>query len=146
MKALIRFFDTGFLLKAFNLLLLYSLIPLGEIYLLYIIAGRVGIYVTLAVAATTGLLGLFLAYSRAAKAAHTARAKVRDGYYPTAEFIELAGNLLGAVLVIIPGFATDAAGLLLLLPVFRNMAGRIITGRMQDRLKELYEYLKLYDV
>jgi UPF0716 family protein affecting phage T7 exclusion len=54
--------------------------------------------------------------------------------------------LLGAVFLITPGFITDFLGFLLFIPFFRNKIGNLITRRMESRLKDIYEYLKLYEM
>ena len=63
-----------------------------------------------------------------------------------AEFVDLAGTIVGSLLLVTPGFASDAVGFLFFVPLFRHLVGRLVTNRMRDRLKELYEYLKLYDL
>ena len=72
--------------------------------------------------------------------------KVKQGVYPGKEFVTISGVLAGGILLLTPGFITDFFGFMLFVPLFRNLIGRMITRRMQKQLKEIYEYLKLYEL
>ncbi len=144
-RFIIRFFDKRFVLKTLFILLLISLLPLAEIVLLFYLGDYIGNYLILSVVAVTGLLGVFVIFSEAGKSIDKIMEKVREGYYPSDEFAAFAGILLCGVLLVSPGFITDCLGILFLLPTFRRPVGTIITTRMPARLKELYEYLKLYE-
>jgi len=74
------------------------------------------------------------------------RAKIRQSQYPGREFVDLAGILVSSVLLLTPGFLTDFAGFLLLIPFFREALGRAIAKRLDKSFKEVYEYLRLYDL
>lgn len=146
MRTLIRFADRGFVLKIFLLLLFFSLFPIGEVLLFFHAGAEFGNYFILACAAATGLLGLFIATSQAWRTIRKLRFKIQTGVYPEKEFQHLAGILLASFLLLIPGFITDALGLLFYLPFIRNLVGRGITKPMDHRLKQAYEYLKMYDL
>lgn len=143
---LVRFFDREFVVKLLLAVLLYSLLPLAEIVLILSVGDIIGKYLTLAVTASTGLLGVLVAMRQLRGLVAAARASIRCGVYPGGEFVEIAGILLGSVLLMTPGFITDALGLLMLLPAVRRAAGRMITRRLQRHLAEVYEYLRLYDL
>lgn len=145
MKALIRFLDRGFILKVLLLIMLYSLLPIGEIVLLLYLRDYLGNYLLVALVASTGLLGLTFAYQQLRGCILAIRRSTDSGVFPRGQFMHLAGAFVGAVLLLTPGFVTDVVGLLLFFPLFRTSVGRAITRRMEERLKELYEYLKLYE-
>jgi UPF0716 protein FxsA len=145
-RVLLRFFEKDFLTKVLFLFLLYSLLPLGEIFLLLFVGDILGRYFTLTVAASTGLVGVMVALSQLRTVMDSLRRKIRDGVYPGEEFMGMAGILVGGILLLTPGFITDTLGFLLFLPFLRNSVGRMITRRMESQLKEVYEYLKLYEL
>jgi UPF0716 protein FxsA len=145
-KVFLRFLDRSFVVKLFLIALLYSLLPLSEIFLLIYLGGRIGNYLTLALAALTGLLGMVVALREFQKNLASLKAKIRQGAYPGREFVTLTGILIGGLLLLTPGFITDACGFLLFVPAIRNAAGGAVVSRMQTHLKDLYEYLKLYDL
>ena len=144
-RALLRFFDRSFITRLLLLALLYSLLPLAEIFLLIYLGDRIGNYFTLALAALTGLIGMLFALRGFRRNLEILKKKVRAGEYPGEEFVTLTGIFLAAVLLLTPGFITDVLGLLLFVPVIRSGLGRLLIRLTRTDLKELYEYLKLYD-
>ncbi len=146
MQTLIRFADRAFVLKIFLLILLFSLFPIAEVLLFFHAGAEFGNYFVLACATGTGLLGLAVATRQAWKIIGRLRFKIRNGVYPEREFQYLAGIMAASFLLLIPGFITDTLGLILFLPMFRNPLGRGITRGMDRRLKQAYEYLKIYDL
>jgi UPF0716 protein FxsA len=144
-RLLFRFLDRDFLFKLIFILLLYSLVPLSEIFLFIYLSQLIGQYLILALAAVVGLFGVLVAARQITIILKKLKEKIRKGEYPGQEFIELAGILIGSVFLLTPGFITDFFGFLLLIPPVRKGLGRLIVRRMEGRLKELYEYLRLYD-
>jgi UPF0716 family protein affecting phage T7 exclusion len=55
----------------------------------------------------------------------------------------MAGLLASALLLITPGFVTDAAGFLLLVPSLRAWLGRRIAVMLKTRVRDVYDRLKL---
>jgi len=144
-RTLLRFFDRSFITRLLLLALLYSLLPLAEIFLLIYLGDRIGNYFTLALAALTGLIGMLFALRGFRRNLEILKKKIRAGEYPGEEFVTLTGIFLAAVLLLTPGFITDVLGLLLFVPVIRSGLGRLLIRLTRTDLKELYEYLKLYD-
>ena len=142
---MMRLFQKEFILKLLLLALLYSLLPLAEIFLILHIGGIFGNYLVIATTAITGFLGMIIAFGEIESLIKQVKRKLKSGEYPGKEFIGLAGVFTGAILMITPGFITDTMGLFLFIPVIRNGVGKIITSRMERQLKDIYEYLKLYD-
>jgi UPF0716 protein FxsA len=145
-RFLIRFLDRDFMVRLLFLGLLCSLLPLGEIVIILLAGDALGRYLTLAVTASTGLLGALLAARQVGGLLAAARGRIRSGEYPGDELVEIAGTLVAGILLMTPGFVTDAAGLVTLLPPLRRRVGRMVTRRLQRRLTEVYEYLRLYDL
>jgi UPF0716 protein FxsA len=145
-RVILRFMDKDFIVRLLFLMLLYSIVPLCEILLFLYLGELVGNYLVLAVAAVIGLIGVLIAMHQVKDVLVRLKVKIRQGLYPGKEFIDLAGILIGAVFLLTPGFITDLVGFLLFLPPIRNALGRLVTRRLDRNLKELYEYLKLYDL
>jgi UPF0716 protein FxsA len=142
----IRVLDREFAVKAVFVALLYSLVPLGEIVLILLVGDLIGRYLTLAIAASTGLLGALIAARQLRGLLDRARARIRAGVYPGPEFVDIAGVLVASLLLVTPGFVTDAIGLAMFVPAARKAVGGLITRRLQRRLTEVYEYLRLSDL
>jgi len=142
-RFLIRLFDRVFVLKLLFLGLLISLVPLGEILFIFYTAQKAGVFLMLAAAAFIGLIGVFSVYGQVKTIIGEIRRKVAEGVYPEDEFAALAGALLAVILFLMPGFVTDAAAVLLLLPGVKTGLGRGLVRNLDSRLKELYTYLKM---
>ena len=145
-RFLLKIFDRTFMLKLFLLALLYSLVPLLDIWILFHLGDFVGKNLILALAATTGLFGVLLGIRAFLKTLEDLKEKIRQGQHPAEEFMHLIGILLGGLFLLTPGFFTDFLGVLLLLPGIRNAFGRWIMQKARINLKEVYEYLKLYEI
>jgi len=144
-KFFIRFLDKSFITRLLILALLYSLLPLAEIFLIIYLGDRIGNYFTLALAACTGLMGMLFALRGFQKNLVVLKDKIKQGVFPTEQFITLTGIFAAGILLLTPGFVTDLLGFLLFVPVIRSALGRYIIRVTKANFKELYEYLKLYD-
>ena len=142
-RVLLRMLDSTFITKVLILGLLYSLIPLAEIFLLIYLGSKIGVFISLALAAFAGLVGMLAALRELRKNLESLRKKTRKGQLPTQEFINLTAILAASVLLLTPGFITDTMGFLLFVPAIRNAWGRWVLARTRTDLKELYEYLRL---
>jgi len=144
-KFIFRFLDRTFITKLLILALLYSLLPLAEIFLIIYLGDRIGNYFTLALAAFTGLVGMLFALRGFQKNLRLLKEKIKEGVFPTEEFFTLTGIFAAGILLLTPGFITDLLGFALFIPVIRSTLGRFIIRVTRTDFKEFYEYLKLYD-
>ena len=142
-RVLLRLLDRTFVTKLLILGLLYSLVPLAEIFLLIYLGSRIGVYISLALAAFAGLVGMLLALRELRKTLDALHKKARRGKEPTQEFVSLTAILAASILLLTPGFITDTLGFLLFVPSVRDAWGRWVLSKTRTDLKELYEYLKL---
>jgi UPF0716 protein FxsA len=145
-RTLIRFFDAGFILKLLIIIMLISLLPIAEIYIFIFLSARMSTYILVASLLTSGLIGLGLSYSIIRTKLRVIKGQIDRGNYPEDEFHSLAGVILASILIITPGFLGDLIGLLMLLPGLSRKAGRSVTRPMEPQIKEIYEYLKLYEI
>lgn len=145
-RSLIRFFDTGYILRIFLTIMGLSLLPFADLWGVLYLDQYLPRHLLLAGIASTALLGLAITFFLVKRMLNFMRARIRDGYYPGSEFFHFAGLLLAGILLLTPGLIGDAIGLLLLIPTFRAGFARIVARKMENRFKELYEYLKLYEI
>lgn len=108
---------------------LFILLPLAEIAGFVLLGGLIGLPATMAVVIGTALLGASLFRLQGVETWRRAEEAMKRGEPPVAEMF--AGVLLfvAAVLLILPGFLTDAAGLLLLVPPLRMAVARLAAAR-----------------
>ena len=120
-------------MRLFTLFLLW---PLAEIVLFVTVGGAIGLVWTLLIIAGTAMLGVWLLRSRGVRSA----AEMRRGLHIVrgGGLGQLAGDVLimmAAVLLILPGFLTDALGLLLLLPPVRALVILWAARRVGDGIR-----------
>jgi UPF0716 protein FxsA len=143
LRVMLLFFDRDFLFKLILALLAWSLVPLGEIFLFIFLASLVGNSLVLILAAVAGVIGVCAGISQARRAASRLRAALAAGTYPGRDAVDLGGLIVSALLLITPGFLTDAAGFLLLVPSLRAWVGKRMAGMLQTRMRDMYDRLKL---
>jgi UPF0716 protein FxsA len=142
-RLLLRFRDGDFLFRTLLILLAFALIPLAEIFLFVLLGNVIGNYLVLAIAAVVGMIGGFITLSQARRTEARLREAIRAGGWPGRELTDLAGYLAAGALLITPGFITDLAGILLLIPGLRIRVGRFLAAKLETRFKEFYDRMKM---
>ncbi len=145
-RALIRFFDTGFILKFLITIMLISVLPIAEVYLYILLSGVLSPYIMIASLTGSSLVGLILSYGVIKSKLKKIKNLINEDEHPESDFYKLAGVFLGSVLIIVPGFIGDLLGLILFIPGISRKIGYLLTKPMGGKVKELYEYLKLYEL
>lgn len=100
--------------------LLFFLVPVIEILLFIWLGQSLGAWTIVSLIFLTALLGIVLARHQGLENLRRAQQTWVQGSYPTNYMINSLCILIGAFLLIIPGFITDLAGLALLIPFSRN--------------------------
>jgi UPF0716 protein FxsA len=92
------------------------------------VAAWIGVGWTLLLLLGLSLLGLVLLRREGARAWRSFSAAVAEGRPPGREAMNGMLVLVGALLIIVPGFVTDVLALLCLLPFSRKVIGRVLVG------------------
>ena len=101
--------------------LILILVPVIEIYLLIKIGSEIGAIITILLIFSTAFIGIYYAKYEGLNTLKSGIYNLRRNETPIFEVISGAAIAFAAVLLIIPGFATDAIGFLLILPLTRNI-------------------------
>ena len=104
-----------------RLFLLFTLVPVLELYLLVKIGSHIGVLPTVGIVLFTGVAGAWLARREGAGVVLRIREQLARGVMPAGELLDGACILVAAVLLITPGFLSDTLGLLLLIPAARAL-------------------------
>jgi UPF0716 protein FxsA len=107
-----------------RLLLLFSLVPLAEIALLIEVGRRIGLPATLALVLLTAAAGAALARRQGMAVLRSINDDLSRGQLPAVGLMDGALVLIGGILLVTPGFLTDTAGLLLMVPAVRRWLRR----------------------
>ena len=103
-----------------SILLFIILIPIIEIYLLIKIGSEIGALTTIILILTTAVVGIYYAKYEGLNTLKSGFTQLSKNETPTYEIISGAAIALSALLLIIPGFATDLMGFLLIFPLSRK--------------------------
>jgi UPF0716 protein FxsA len=101
-------------------LLFFLLVPLVEIYFLIVVGGWIGALPTVLLVVATAVAGAALARQQGFATLQRLQATLARGETPAIELLEGVLLLIGALLLLTPGFFTDLAGFACLLPVTRR--------------------------
>ena len=109
-------------------------VPLVEIYVLVQVGQVIGPLPTIALLLVMSLVGAWLLRREGARTWRAFRTAVQSGRVPAREVADGALVIFGGALLLTPGFATDAFGLLCVLPPTRAVLRRMLTGLVAKRL------------
>ena len=116
------------------------LVPIIEIYLFIKIGGQIGAFNTISLIFITAVIGIIYARYEGLNTLKSGFSQLVKNELPAYEIISGAAIAFAALLLIIPGFATDVLGFLLIFPFTR----KIIFGRFVDKFKNETKNKKPY--
>ena len=117
-----------------TLLLIILFIPLVEIYLFIQIGAQIGAFNTILLILLTAVIGIYFVRLQGLTTLKSGVTQLYRNQIPVYEMMSGAALAFAALLLIIPGFATDIVGFLLILPVTRNLIFKYL-GRKYKKEK-----------
>ena len=96
------------------------LVPVVEIFLLIKIGSQIGAVTTILLIFTTAIVGIYYAKYEGLNTLKSGFEQISKNKTPTYEMLSGAAIAFAALLLIIPGFATDIIGFLMIFPMSRN--------------------------
>ena len=113
-------------------LLAIILIPILEIYLFIKIGSQIGAFNTILLIFITAIIGFYYAKYEGLNTIRSAFTQIVKNEVPAYEIISGAAIAFAAILLIVPGFATDILGFLLIFPITR----KLLFGNLSEKLKD----------
>ena len=118
-------------------LLSLILIPIIEIYLFIKIGSQIGAFNTIILIFVTALIGILYVKHEGISTLKSGVTQLIKNELPAYEMVSGAIIAVAALLLIIPGFATDTIGFLLIFPITRKIIfGKFIKKFSQKRTKK----------
>ena len=114
-----------------SIILSIILIPIIEIYLFIKIGAEIGAIYTIHLIFITAFVGVYYAKYEGLNTLRSGFTKLSKNVPPTYEMISGAAIAIAALLLIIPGFATDTLGFLMIFPLTR----RVIFDKFAKKIK-----------
>ena len=109
------------------------LVPVVEIYLFIKIGAQIGAFNTILLIFVTAITGVIYARYEGLNTLRSAYSQIVKQETPKYEIISGAAIAFAALLLIIPGFATDTIGFLIILPITRKLILRKISTKVKKK-------------
>ena len=115
-----------------SILLIIISIPIIEIYLFIKIGSQIGAIYTILLILITAIVGVYYAKYEGLNTLKSGFIQLSKNETPTYEMISGAAIAFAALLLIIPGFATDIFGFLIIFPISR----KFIFNKFFNKIKQ----------
>jgi UPF0716 protein FxsA len=119
-----------------RLALFFIVVPLLELVLLIKIGQLVGLWPTLALVVTTGVLGAALARAEGLRVLFQFQRELASGKLPGQALLDGICVLIGGAFLLTPGILTDLTGFSLLFPVTRRWIQKTVRRRLERGLEQ----------
>ena len=123
------------------LLLTIILVPILEIYLFIKIGSQIGAFNTILLIFITAIIGVYYAKYEGLNTLKSAFRQINSNEPPTYEIVSGATIALGAIMLIIPGFATDLLGFIIIFPITRRVLLNKFIKKFEIRKKEKNNFI-----
>ena len=125
-----------------SLIILIISIPIIEIYLFIKIGSQIGAVTTIFLIFLTAFIGLLYARYEGFNTLRSGMSQLIKNELPMYEIISGAALAFAALLLIIPGFATDFLGLLIVFPPTRKFLLKNISKNYSKKVKEKKDFIE----
>ena len=119
-----------------SILLLIILIPVIEIFLFIKIGSQIGAITTILLIFSTAIIGIYYAKYEGLNILKSGFAQISKNKAPKYEIISGAAIAFAALFLIIPGFATDIFGFLIIFPITRKFFINRFTNKFKNKEKK----------
>lgn len=116
------------------LLLLFTLVPVFELFLLLKIGGQIGALLTISLVLFTGILGAIMARSQGRQVLLNIRQQLQRGQMPGESLVHGLLIFIGGLFLVTPGFLTDLWGLSMLLPWTRGLMANALRQFLDSKM------------
>ena len=123
-----------------SVLIALILVPVVEIYLFIKIGGQIGAFTTISLIFITAIIGVIYARYEGLNTLRSGFSQIIRNEAPVYEIISGAAIAFAALLLIVPGFATDLFGFLLIFPLTR----KLFFGKFINKVKNETKIKKPY--
>ena len=116
-----------------SVLIIILSIPLIEIYLFIKIGSSIGAFNTISLIFLTAIIGVAYARYEGFNTLRSGMTQLVKNEVPIYEIVSGAALTFAAILLIIPGFATDCLGLLLIIPITRKLIFNVFSKKFNKK-------------
>ena len=123
------------------LLLLIIFIPIIEIYLFIKIGSQIGALATISLIFLTAFIGVLYARYEGFNTLKSGMSQIIRNELPIYEIVSGTALAFAALLLILPGFATDVLGLLIIFPPTRKFFLKNVSKNYSKKVKEKQDFI-----
>ena len=124
-----------------SLLLLLVIVPIIEIYLFIKVGLYIGAFNTILLILLTAIIGIMYARYEGFNTLRSGMSQLIKNQMPVYEIISGAALAFAALLLILPGFATDLIGLLLIFPSTRKLFFKKVSNNYSDKNNKKQDFI-----
>ena len=124
-----------------TLLILIISIPIIEIYLFIKIGSQIGALPTISLIFMTAFIGVLYARYEGFNTLKSGMSQLIKNELPIYEIVSGAALAFAALLLILPGFATDILGLLIIFPTTRKLFLKNVSKNYSKKIKEKQDFI-----
>ena len=117
-----------------TVLLLIILIPILEIYLFIKIGSQIGAFTTISLIFVTAIIGVYYARYEGLNTLKSGVTQIYKNQMPLFELMSGAALAIAAFLLILPGFATDLLGFLIIFPLTRKIIFQLLSKKTKSKV------------
>ena len=117
-----------------TVLLLIILIPILEIYLFIKIGSQIGAFTTISLIFVTAIIGVYYARYEGLNTLKSGVTQIYKNQMPLFELMSGAALAIAAFLLILPGFATDLLGFLIIFPLTRKIIFQLLSKKTKSEV------------
>ena len=117
-----------------TVLLLIILVPILEIYLFIKIGSQIGAFTTISFIFITAVIGVYYARYEGLNTLRSAISQLYKNQMPLFELMSGAALAVAAFLLILPGFATDLLGFLVIFPFTRKIIFNLFAKNKKNEM------------
>jgi len=122
--------------------LLIILIPMIEIYLFIKIGSQIGAITTILLIISTAIIGVYYAKYEGLNTLKSGFIQLSKNKTPAYEVLSGAAIAIAALLLIIPGFATDIIGFLIIFPITRKLLFSKFIKKINKKSPEKKDFIE----
>ena len=117
-----------------TVLLLIILVPILEIYLFIKIGSQIGAFTTISLIFVTAIIGVYYARYEGLNTLKSGVSQLYKNQMPLFELMSGAALAVAAFLLILPGFATDLLGFLIIFPFTRKIIFKLFAKNKKNEM------------
>jgi len=125
-----------------TVLIAIILVPIVEIYLFIKIGGQIGAFNTISLIFITAIIGIIYARYEGLNTLRSGISQLVKNEHPAYEIISGAAIAFAALLLILPGFATDIIGFIIIFPLTRKLIFGKYLKKFKNKTKNEKPYIE----